>query len=172
MTFAALDFETANQDPASVCAIGVVRVVGGRISKRRAEFVRPPTRDFRFTSVHGITAHDVEEAAAFPEVWRSLAPLFSGACFVAAHNASFERRVIAACAQRFGTPTLSAPLECTMKLARATWGLRPTKLSDVARFLGIELQHHDALSDAEAAARIVLAAGRPSQRRLRLGRTR
>ena len=40
----------------------------------------------------------------------------------------------------------------------ATWGVRPTKLPDVCRFLGIPLKHHDALSDAEAAARIVIAA--------------
>lgn len=46
-----------------------------------------------------------------------------------------------------------------MKLARRTWGLRPAKLPDVCRHLGIGLRHHDALSDAEACARIVLAAG-------------
>jgi DNA polymerase-3 subunit epsilon len=45
-----------------------------------------------------------------------------------------------------------------MQVARQTWGVRPTKLPDVCRFLGIPLKHHDALSDAEAAARIVLAA--------------
>ena len=56
------------------------------------------------------------------------------------------------------TSTFPLPFVCTMQLARQTWGVRPTRLPDVCRFLGIPLQHHDALSDAEAAARIVIAA--------------
>ena len=45
-----------------------------------------------------------------------------------------------------------------MRMARAAWDLYPTKLPDVCRRLGIALRHHDALSDAEACARIVLLA--------------
>lgn len=47
---------------------------------------------------------------------------------------------------------------CTVRLARRVWSIRPTKLPDVFRRLGLELDHHGALSDAEACARIVLAA--------------
>ena len=45
-----------------------------------------------------------------------------------------------------------------MQLARAQWNIRPTKLPDVCRYLGIKLRHHEADSDAEACARIVMAA--------------
>ena len=45
-----------------------------------------------------------------------------------------------------------------MKLARDTWRIYPTKLPDVCRRLAIALNHHEALSDAEACARIVIAA--------------
>ena len=45
-----------------------------------------------------------------------------------------------------------------MREARRVWGVRPTKLPDVCRYLGLSLTHHDALSDAEAAAQIVIAA--------------
>jgi len=47
---------------------------------------------------------------------------------------------------------------CTVRLARAVWQLRPTTLPDVCAHLRIPLRHHDALSDAEACARIVIAA--------------
>jgi DNA polymerase-3 subunit epsilon len=47
-----------------------------------------------------------------------------------------------------------------MQMARAVWNVRPTTLPDVCRFLGIALNHHDALSDAEACARIMIAAKR------------
>jgi DNA polymerase-3 subunit epsilon len=43
-----------------------------------------------------------------------------------------------------------------MKLARRLWNLKPTKLPDVCRHLGITLKHHDAASDALACAKIVL----------------
>jgi DNA polymerase-3 subunit epsilon len=45
-----------------------------------------------------------------------------------------------------------------MRLARQAWNVRPTTLPDVCRHLGIRLRHHDPLSDAEACAKIVLAA--------------
>ncbi|HEU5117484.1 MAG TPA: exonuclease domain-containing protein [Isosphaeraceae bacterium] len=48
--------------------------------------------------------------------------------------------------------------QCTVKLARHAWGLRPATLPDVCRHLGIPLQHHRAESDARACAEIVIAA--------------
>jgi len=57
-----------------------------------------------------------------------------------------------------GVPVPDLRIECSMRMARDAWGLRPTKLPDTCRHLGIPLRHHDALSDAEACARIVLAA--------------
>lgn len=107
--FAALDFETASYDATSVCAIGVVRVERGAIVARQAELVRPPSREFRFTHVHDIRWRDVASMPSFAEAWRSVAPLFEGVELIAAHNASFERRVLTACAERFGVRAPRAP---------------------------------------------------------------
>jgi len=43
-TFAAIDFETANHDPASACAVGIVIATDGRIVHREHHLIRPPTR--------------------------------------------------------------------------------------------------------------------------------
>ena len=45
-----------------------------------------------------------------------------------------------------------------MKIARDLWNIRPTKLSDVCEYHSIDLNHHDALSDAEASAKILIKA--------------
>ena len=45
-----------------------------------------------------------------------------------------------------------------MKIARDVWNIRPTKLSDVCRYHNIDLNHHDALSDAQASAEILIKA--------------
>jgi DNA polymerase-3 subunit epsilon len=45
-----------------------------------------------------------------------------------------------------------------VRLARSTWSIYPTKLPNVCSHLNIELNHHEALSDALACAQIVIAA--------------
>lgn len=157
-TFVALDFETADRYRDSACAVGVVRVEGNRITRRAHHLIRPPRRTFEYTGVHGISWGHVAGEPAFLEVWRRVAPLLEGAEFIAAHNASFDRSVLQACCAMFAMEAPQLRFECTVKLARARWQLRPTTLPDVCRHLGLALRHHDALSDAEACAGIVLAA--------------
>jgi DNA polymerase-3 subunit epsilon len=45
---------------------------------------------------------------------------------------------------------------CTVQLARKTWELASNKLPSVCAHLGIELNHHNAASDAEACALIAV----------------
>lgn len=156
--FVALDFETANHYRNSACAIALVRVVRGHITRRASHLIRPPFRRFDFTHLHGLTWRDVRDAPTFAELWPQLLHLLDGVQLVAAHNAGFDRGVLRACCEWYGMSTPAVPFTCTVQLARRVWGLRPTKLPDVARHLGLRLDHHDPLSDAEACARIMIAA--------------
>lgn len=158
-TFAAIDFETADPGRDSACAVGIVRVEKGRIVRRESRLIRPPRRAFAFTSIHGIAWEDVAQAPPFREVWEEMRELVEGVGFLAAHNAPFDRSVLGACCAAAGLEPPPLAFECTVRLARRRWGIRPTTLPDVCRALDIRLRHHDALSDAEACARIVLAAG-------------
>jgi DNA polymerase-3 subunit epsilon len=156
--FVAIDFETADHGPDSACAVGVVRVEGLRVVRREMVRVRPPRARVLFTHVHGITWEMVKDAPPFAAAWPRLAPLLAGAAFLAAHNAPFDRRVLAACCAAGGLPVPVLPFVCTVQLARRRWGLKPNDLPSVCRRLGIGLVHHDPGSDAEACARIVIAA--------------
>ncbi|MFZ1965091.1 MAG: 3'-5' exonuclease, partial [Roseiarcus sp.] len=164
MNFVAIDFETANYQPDSACAVGLVKVVGGEIVNTAAYLIRPPTREFVFTYIHGLTWSDVANANDFGLLWPKLAAFLDGAEFLAAHNAPFDRGVLRACCARYRLPAPSAPFRCTVQISRRAWNIRPTKLSDVCKKLEIPLNHHEALSDAMACARIVLAAGEESER--------
>lgn len=157
-SFVAIDFETADPGADSACAIGLVKVDGGKIVEKHVRLIKPPRKLFHFTRIHGIQWSDVAAKLTFGQLWPSLEPILRGAEFLAAHNASFDRRVLAACCAAAGLEMPPLPFVCTVKLARSTWGIRPTKLSDVCSHLDIELNHHEALSDAYACARIVLAA--------------
>jgi DNA polymerase-3 subunit epsilon len=158
VTFVALDFETADPMRDSACALALVRVEHGRIVARESRLLRPPRREFWFTHIHGITWRMVEGMEAFEAAWPGMEPMLAGADFLAAHNAVFDRSVMGACCERAGLAAPPAPYLCTVKLARRVWGIHPTRLPDVCGRLDIPLRHHDASSDAEACALIVLRA--------------
>jgi len=156
--FAAIDFETANNARDSACALGVVIVERGRIVDRLYELIRPPSRQFLFTHIHGLSWDDVKGAQCFDAVWSAMVRELAGVAFLAAHNAPFDKGVLNACCETYALAPPEQPFVCTVRLARAQWDIRPTRLPNVCDFLGIDLRHHQADSDAEACARIVMAA--------------
>ena len=135
-----------------------------------SSLIRPPTLTFQFSYIHGITAKDVRTAPGYGDIHDDILQRLDGAAFIAAHNASFDRSVMRALCRYWGVREPTPPWKCTVKLARDTWGIFPTKLPDVCRHLGIGLKHHEALSDAKACAQIVLSAFSASSRRTTRGR--
>ncbi len=156
--FLAIDFETANYDSDSACSIGLVRVEEGKIIAQEYHLIRPPSKNFVFTPIHGLTWKDVEKAPLFSQLWLKIKLLFQNIDFIAAHNASFDQRVLNACCERYQILPPSTPFTCTVQVARKRLKIRPAHLPSVCRSLNIPLKHHDAISDALACAKIVLAA--------------
>lgn len=161
-TFVAIDFETADYGADSACAVGLVRVEDWTVVAREARLIRPPRRYIRFTYLHGITWAQVEGAPVFADIWPQLCPLLDGAEYLVAHNAGFDRGVLQECCSIACLDVPRQRFVCSMREARRKWGIHPTRLPDVCRQLGLPLKHHDALSDAEAAARIMIAARAPA----------
>ena len=157
-TFVALDFETADNGADSACAIGLVTAKNGKIIDRQHFLIRPPRPYIMFTYIHGITWEMVKDKPTFKDLWPQIKKTLDEADYIAAHNASFDRRVLEACCKAAGVHSGDRRFVCTVTLARRTWNIRPTKLNNVCSHLDIELKHHEALSDASACAQIVLAA--------------
>jgi DNA polymerase-3 subunit epsilon len=140
LNFVAIDFETANYERDSACAVGFVKVVDNEIVDKVVHLIRPPTRDFVFTHIHGLTWSDVAESANFGELWPNIELLFEGVEFLVAHNASFDKGVLNACCASYGIPTPSLPFQCSVQIARRTgywhlcgWGPRGRPLDADAR---------------------------------------
>ena len=157
-SYVALDFETANSSRNSACSLAIIRVEALQIVSRTYRLIRPPSTHFMFTNIHGITWNDVKSEPTFKDLWREFRPLFDDVSFIAAHNASFDSSVMKACCNTYGLVPPGAPYLCTVRLARQTWQLKPANLPSVCSYLGLRLEHHNALSDAEACANIVRAA--------------
>ena len=161
-SFVAIDFETADPGSDSACAVGLVKVVDNRIVDQMKRLIRPPRRPpynwFPFTRVHRITWDMVAGAPSFAEAWPELVAFLDGTEGLVAHNARFDRAVLHACCIAAGLSRPAQRFACTVALARAAWDLRPTRLPDCCRYLGIRLNHHDPISDALACAQIAIAA--------------
>ncbi len=157
LNFVALDFETPNKSGDSACAVGLVKITGGEIVARECHLINPQTYFLKeFTqNVHGLSADDVKDAPLFDAVWDELSPLLEGADFIAAHNARFDKSVLLKCCKTHGIKPPEQEFLCTVKLAKKHWQLKCAKLNVVCDHLGIELNHHEALSDALACATIV-----------------
>lgn len=156
--FAALDFETADRGRDSACALSIVLVENDQILRTWTSLIRPPRAQFEFTYIHGITWQHVKNKPAFGDLWPQISSELEDVDFVAAHNATFDRSVMRACCRSAGIALREMDYLCTVKVARSVWNLYPTKLNDVCRHLKIPLKHHDAVSDSQACAKILLAA--------------
>ena len=158
--FVAIDVETANREPSSICSIGAVKVVDGVIVDRRYSLVCPePEWYSRYnTAVHGLTEEDTWDAPNFSQVWTDWTD-WIGDMPLVAHNARFDNSCINAACGIYG---LESPQDflCTLKAARKSIprGMCPSKsLGALCEFFGIPLDnHHNALADAEACAKLAI----------------
>ena len=157
LDFVAVDFEIANHNPWSACALGLAFVRDGHISASTAYLIRPPSRQFVFTRVHHLTWKDVCDAPTFADLWDDLGDRVRSEILVA-HNAVFDRAVLCECLRHYGIRYRSNPFLCSMQLSKEAFGFSCLKLDYVCRELKIALQHHNAESDAKAAANIVIKA--------------
>jgi DNA polymerase-3 subunit epsilon len=103
----------------------------------------------------------VKDAPPFAEVWAQAQPILHGATTLLAHNAGFDQAVLHACCVASGLDPPSLPFDCTVRIAKRTWTQSRYDLASLCKRLKIPLNHHDALSDAEACARIAMAACPP-----------
>ena len=132
--FIAIDFETANQQPSSVCSVGVVMVRDGQIVERIVEifFSDQDLDDVRY------------QIATIPFV---------------AHNARFDESCLKAVFRVYQMDYPDYRFYDTLTASRRQFGrsLPNHQLHTVAAACGYNLEnHHHALADAEACAAIAL----------------
>ncbi|MBP5217657.1 MAG: 3'-5' exoribonuclease [Bacteroidales bacterium] len=158
--FAAIDFETANECPSSVCSVGVVVVRGGEITERFYSLIHPEPDYYQWfcRRVHGLGPEDTDDAPVFPYVWEKIAPDIEGLPLVA-HNSRFDEGCLKAVFRVYRMDYPDYVFHDTLSASRRYFGstLPDHRLQTVAAVCGHDLlQHHHALADAEACASIAL----------------
>lgn len=160
MHFAAIDFETATAHASSACAVGIVTVEYGFITETWRALIQPPDNTYWRDNVrvHGISPYDTLYEPDFFEIYPEIKKRLCGKTVVA-HNEAFDRRVMSQSMQFYGLNyadlNIADKWECTLQIYRRK-GYRPAGLKACCYRLGIELNHHDALSDAVACAKLYM----------------
>ena len=158
--FIAIDFETANECRSSVCSVGIVIVVDGKITDSFYSLIKPVPNYYSYWNiqVHGITERDTRNAETFPEVWAKIENRIKDLPFVA-HNSSFDEGCLKSVFQYYDLYYPNYKFHCTRRQSKKVFGkeLENHKLDTVARHCGFNLRnHHHALADAEACAAITM----------------
>ena len=177
--FIAIDFETANQEPSSVCSVGVVMVRRGQVADTFYSLIQPEPNYYSYwcQRVHGLSQQDTDDAPVFPKVWQQLEERIAGVFFAerqlplvdrrdliasipfVAHNARFDEGCLKAVFKVYQMDYPDYRFYDTLVASRRQFGhsLPNHQLHTVAAACGYDLRnHHHALADAEACAAIAL----------------
>lgn len=156
MNFVAIDFETAVGH--HICSVGIVTVENGMVVDEFTSLIQPPGNRYNWynSQVHGLDSTHTENALPFDKIYPEIESRLKSR-LVVAHNESFDRTTLQKTMVDFGLDYADLDLpdrwECTCKIYRSN-GFNPASLDACCEKLGIELNHHEALSDARGCAEL------------------
>ena len=158
MNFIAIDFETANSNRNSPCEIGIVKVENFKITDKKSFLIRPKENyfDWMNTEIHGIDEDTVKNEPEFDVIYSKIKDDFENYPIIA-HNASFDISVLRRTLDLYDIPYPRTEYTCTYQMAKSSLeGCLSYRLDAISKFLDIKLDHHRALSDANACAEIAI----------------
>ena len=158
LNFAAIDFETANNERSSVCSVGIVIVRDGEIVDTFYSLIQPEPNSYNYwcSQVHGLCHEDTDDAPVFPKVWAQIEPLITNLPLVS-HNKPFDEGCLKAAFRVYQMDYPDYEFHCTCIASRKVWPKGHHNLDIIAERCGYNLEnHHHALADAEACAAIAL----------------
>ena len=160
LTFNAIDVETANSNPSSICQIGIAMVRDGAIKESISLLVNPETEFSEINiGIHGIDDIVVQSSDTLPKIESVVRGILEGN--VVASHTQFDQRALSSALAKYELAPIQETWLDSSLIARRAWPNKYRKkwnLALIAHDLGIEFRHHDAAEDARAAAEIILRA--------------
>jgi DNA polymerase-3 subunit epsilon len=115
-----------------------------------------------FTDIHGLSYWDVCDCDEFGGIWPELRRMLLSADCVIIHNAGFDLGHLRSVLALYEQPPVAFDYADSLLISRRLFPDMPShSLDSMAAHFGIVFQHHDALEDAIACARIVAQTGIP-----------
>ncbi len=150
--FVSIDFEHATPEKGTICSVGIVSIENGLITDTFSSLIQPPNNEyFSYNStIHGIFETDTYNAPSFIEVWPEIKKRIANKTVIAHGAMHTERHCLM---QALNINNIDEDLNINWI---DTQEICPAKLEVICNVCKIELQHHNALSDAMACAKIYL----------------
>jgi DNA polymerase-3 subunit epsilon len=161
-TFIAIDYETANSNYLSACALGITFVERGVVLESLQTYIKPPEDFSSFDpfniSIHKIQPSQVKNAPSFDTVWDIIEKFHSkNNVPFACHYSGFDIRVTEALLKYYKIDFQEIQFYDTFTIAKEMWPeFSNHKLNYLSDKFDIQLDHHNASSDAQACALIAL----------------
>lgn len=154
--FIAIDFETANKNRISACAIGLVFIKDYKIVYSKKHFIKPPKQE-EFTAfhsnIHRIYEQDVYQSYTFEELWHDEFSKYFNDNLLVFHNASMDLSILKNLFEHYSISNFDIEYIDTMQIAEKSGN--PKKLTELANKFGIKIEnHHDPVEDAKVCAMI------------------
>ena len=152
--FVAIDFETATSSRCSACSLGIVKIMDDVIHSEHVWLIQPPENEYNpiNSSIHGINSSKTLDSPNITNFHQEIYDLIHDK-IVIAHNMSFDLSVLKQSFEYYNLPVpIPSEVFCTMNISKRIFNIGGLK--DVCSKFDIELNHHEALSDARACAMV------------------
>ncbi|HOI15933.1 MAG TPA: exonuclease domain-containing protein [Geobacteraceae bacterium] len=153
--FVAIDFETANPQRVSACALGYAKVSNAEIVDARGYLIKPIGGHAPFQSkIHGIKEEHTFDKPLFGELFPKVEDLFD---YPLVAHSLFDKQVLQALSDHFNLRLVFDYIDTSAIAKERLPNLKNCKLETCVKHFGLpSFKHHDAAEDATACARVFL----------------
>lgn len=151
------DIEMLNNDPGSICSIGIVEMVDFKIVSTYYSLIKPKClkHDSIRYSIHHIKVEDLIYERSFDQVWKEIKYYFEDS-IVVSHDISVDMTHIRATMIQYGLTYPYVKMSCTNVLAHLLHPeLQKYNLVELTKIYDFKHKAHHALEDAKACAYIL-----------------
>lgn len=154
MRYLAIDYETANAYPTSICCAGYALFEDRDLIDHGSYYCKPVPYEFDDwnMAINGITRRTVNDKPRYDLVHEKLMQFDFD--FIIAHNSEFDIRCMVETSKYYNIHPPKCNFLCTMVIASQILGGRYIGLGGLSKLLNIDLSHHLAESDAIACGTI------------------
>ncbi|RPH48373.1 MAG: hypothetical protein EHM85_17260 [Desulfobacteraceae bacterium] len=153
--FVAIDFETANPQRVSACAIGYAKMSDCKLIEAKGYLIKPVGGHATFQSkIHGITEEHTFNKPVFGELFPEIKDIFH---YPLVAHSLFDKQVLKALSDKFNLGLNFSYIDSCAIAKEKLPALKDCKLKTLVKHFDLPaFKHHDAKEDAIACANVFL----------------
>jgi DNA polymerase-3 subunit epsilon len=153
--FIAIDFETANPQRVSACALGYAKICSYEIVQTNGYLIKPIGGHAPFQSkIHGIKEEHTFDKPEFGDLFPGIKDIFN---YQLVAHSLFDKQVLNALSDHFNLGLRFEYIDSSSIAKQKLPNLKNCKLKTLVKHFGLPpFKHHDATEDAIACANIFL----------------